>query len=200
MSRKFIAAILAGSIAITGLSFTPAQASDRDIVRFLAGATALVIIGKAISDDRNRRHEPQIVTRSHSRNEGYYSNRRPRPDYFSPDYNRHNTRPDPDRHHQHGKKYHHGKKHHHGKQYQTYKQPRPLPERARRAALPERCLQTFKTNQGWVRMYGRNCLAREFRMASELPRSCSQKLWTRSGNYHGYNPTCLSENGWMNRR
>lgn len=65
MSRKFIATIVAGAIAITGFTAAQAQAGDRDLARFLAGATALVIIGKAISDNNDRRHKQQAVTRSH---------------------------------------------------------------------------------------------------------------------------------------
>lgn len=51
MSRKFIAAILAASIAITSFAAAPARAaSDEDIAKFLFGAAALAIIGKAIND------------------------------------------------------------------------------------------------------------------------------------------------------
>ncbi|KAA0913012.1 hypothetical protein [Aquicoccus porphyridii] len=65
MSRKFIATIVAGAIAITGFSAAQAEAGNRDLVRLLAGATALVIIGKAISDDNDRRHKPKVITRGH---------------------------------------------------------------------------------------------------------------------------------------
>lgn len=64
MSRKFIATIVAGAIAITGFTAAQAEAGNRDLARFLAGATALVIIGKAISDN-NDRHKQKVVTRSH---------------------------------------------------------------------------------------------------------------------------------------
>lgn len=52
MSRKFIAAILAASMAITSFTAAPARAaSDEDIAKFLFGAAALAITGKAISDN-----------------------------------------------------------------------------------------------------------------------------------------------------
>jgi hypothetical protein len=58
MSRKFISSIMVAAIAATSLSFSaaPAKAND-DLAKFLVGATALVIIGKAISDN-NRHRQP----------------------------------------------------------------------------------------------------------------------------------------------
>lgn len=53
MSRKFIASIIAASIAITGFAAAPAKADSSDLARFLAGATALVIIGQALDDNRS---------------------------------------------------------------------------------------------------------------------------------------------------
>lgn len=54
MSRKFISTIMVAAIAATSLSFSaaPARAND-DLAKFLVGATALVIIGKALSDSNN---------------------------------------------------------------------------------------------------------------------------------------------------
>lgn len=60
MSRKFIATILAASLAITSLSAAPARASDDDLARFLVGTTALLLFGAALSDrnrDRGRRQD-----------------------------------------------------------------------------------------------------------------------------------------------
>ena len=53
MSRKFIATVLAASIAITGFSSAPARASDDNLAKFLFGAAALAIIGTAISNQDN---------------------------------------------------------------------------------------------------------------------------------------------------
>lgn len=50
MSRKFIATILAASLTITAIGAAPARAGNDDLARFLFGATALVIIGNALSD------------------------------------------------------------------------------------------------------------------------------------------------------
>ncbi|SEQ00889.1 hypothetical protein [Thalassovita taeanensis] len=67
MSRKFIATILAASLAITGFSTAPAQAGNDDLAKFLAGAAALVIIGSAIDDNKNRK----VVTRRYDDNRYY---------------------------------------------------------------------------------------------------------------------------------
>lgn len=51
MSRKFISLIVAAAITVTGVSLAaPAKAGNDDLAKFLFGATALVIIGKALDD------------------------------------------------------------------------------------------------------------------------------------------------------
>jgi hypothetical protein len=65
MSRPFIAAILATSLAITSFAAAPARAANNeDLAKFLFGATALVIIGKALSDnDRNKANHSETRPR-----------------------------------------------------------------------------------------------------------------------------------------
>ncbi|MGH1354534.1 MAG: hypothetical protein ACRBBS_05595 [Thalassovita sp.] len=63
MSRKFIASILAASIAVTGLTAAPAKAGNDDLVRFLAGATALVIIGRALDSDNSHASASEVHVR-----------------------------------------------------------------------------------------------------------------------------------------
>jgi hypothetical protein len=60
MTRKFLATVLAASMALTSVSVAPARADSGELGRFLLGAGALVIIGSAISNsNRNRgRVEP----------------------------------------------------------------------------------------------------------------------------------------------
>jgi len=53
LHRKFIAFVLATSIAITGFSAVPARAED-DVAKILAGLAVLGIIGVAINKDRRR--------------------------------------------------------------------------------------------------------------------------------------------------
>lgn len=72
MSRKFIATVLAASLAITSFSAFPARAGNDDLVKFLAGATALVIIGSALDG------KPARVT---TRNDRVYDHDRRRDDW-----------------------------------------------------------------------------------------------------------------------
>jgi hypothetical protein len=55
MSRKFISSIMAAAIAATSfsLSAAPARAGNEDLAKFLFGATALIIIGSALTADDN---------------------------------------------------------------------------------------------------------------------------------------------------
>ncbi|TNF64746.1 MAG: hypothetical protein EP307_01840 [Rhodobacteraceae bacterium] len=52
MHRKFIAAVIAATIAITGFAAAPARADGDDVARALAGIAALALIARAI-DKRN---------------------------------------------------------------------------------------------------------------------------------------------------
>lgn len=54
MSRTFIKSVLIAAVTVTGISLataSPAKAGNDDLAKFLFGATALIIIGKAISDN-----------------------------------------------------------------------------------------------------------------------------------------------------
>jgi len=59
--RKFIAFIVATSIAITGFSAAPARA-DEDVAKFIAGMALLGILGAAINDARKN---DRAVTQPH---------------------------------------------------------------------------------------------------------------------------------------
>ncbi len=53
MSRTFIKTILIAAVTVTGISLVsaaPAKAGNDDLAKFLVGATALIIIGAALSD------------------------------------------------------------------------------------------------------------------------------------------------------
>ena len=67
MGRKFIATILAAAIAVTSISATTtaAQAGDKDVARFIVGATALAIIGAAIADEQRKKNKAHAGTQSH---------------------------------------------------------------------------------------------------------------------------------------
>jgi len=67
--RTFISLILAAALAVTGMTSTAAQASDKDVAKWIAGAVALGLIGAAIADERR---DDRAVTR----NRGYYNDNR----------------------------------------------------------------------------------------------------------------------------
>lgn len=59
--RKFIAFIVAASVAITGFSAAPARA-DEDVAKFIAGMALLGILGAAINDARK---EDRVAAQPH---------------------------------------------------------------------------------------------------------------------------------------
>ncbi|AHD02501.1 hypothetical protein [Leisingera methylohalidivorans] len=66
--RKFIALIVAASIAITGFSAAPARA-DEDVAKFIAGMALLGILGAAINDAR--KDDDHTVTRTYNPPRGH---------------------------------------------------------------------------------------------------------------------------------
>lgn len=60
MTNKFMATVLAASIAFTTVTAAPVQARNNDAVKVIAGIALLAIVGKAISDS-NRRTTPAPV-------------------------------------------------------------------------------------------------------------------------------------------
>ena len=77
MHRKFIAVVLAASVAITGFSAAPARA-DEDVAKFIAGVVALGLIGAAINDAKDDDRKKRKVVHPHS-GYGYDVPVRPKP-------------------------------------------------------------------------------------------------------------------------
>lgn len=61
MAGKFITLILAASVAVTGMTVTPARASDRDVMLGLAALAGIAVLGASINDAKrdNRYVAPQ---------------------------------------------------------------------------------------------------------------------------------------------
>ena len=74
--------------------------------------------------------------------------------------------------------------------------PRPLPDRANRKLLPQRCLRTLDTYNGRARFFGQRCLNRHFSFAHRLPRACSYVFRTERGDRRGYEARCLRDRGY----
>ena len=167
MARKFIASVLVAAVAITGLSVAPARADIRDLAQAAAGIAAVAIIANQINKSRDRGKE-SLSSRSHS---GQFGS----PQYKQPHY----TNP----------KQGFGSK--------NVIQPRPLPDRVARRALPSACVMTLADQRGRpVSVLGERCLQSNYRDARNLPRSCSvdvraQRNWSRA-----YDATCLQRAGY----
>ncbi len=76
-------------------------------------------------------------------------------------------------------------------------QPRPLPQRAARYALPAACVMTISDDRGRrSNVLGERCLHKNFRGAGNLPRSCSVDVRGQRGWSHAYDADCLSRAGY----
>lgn len=74
--------------------------------------------------------------------------------------------------------------------------PRPLPQRVTRNDLPQQCLRRFEGYRGNTRLFGLNCLQRNYRHVNQLPYACRVQVGNgRQGNV-GYEPVCLRERGY----
>lgn len=82
----------------------------------------------------------------------------------------------------------------------AYKQqrikPRPLPQRANRKLLPQRCFRSVDTRQGTYRMFGQRCLNKHYRHVNSLPQRCQYTFRTYDGKRRGYEARCLRDAGY----
>lgn len=62
MTKRFLASVLAASMAITSLSTAPARADAGEIARFVVGAGAILLLGNAIAR-QNRENKNARVSR-----------------------------------------------------------------------------------------------------------------------------------------
>jgi len=168
MARRFIATILAAALAVTTLGAPAQAASNEDLVKLLAGATALVIIGKAIKDSKDRRRE--TVTRHDPRW----------------DRDRHGGRWERDRHGRHGRHDRHGRRDdRHDRGY----------HRGHGWVMPSQCRVTVATDAGNLSGYDYRCVQSNARFAASLPGECVTAARTRRGPQFIYTSHCLQRSG-----
>jgi hypothetical protein len=87
MTRKIIATILAAALTVTTVNASAARAGDRDVARFIVGATALVIIGSALAAEQRKQNQATI----HTTRPQHYG---PKPNHHRPQYgNNHHHKP-----------------------------------------------------------------------------------------------------------
>lgn len=167
MARKFIASVLVAAVAITGFSVAPARADIRDLAQAAAGIAAVAIIANQLNKSHGRSQE-SVSSRNYLGALGTPQYSKPQHNQFQQGYsNRHVI------------------------------QPRPLPNRVARRALPAACVMTLADQRGRpVSVMGERCLQKNYRDARHLPSSCSvdirgQRNWSRA-----YDATCLSRAGY----
>lgn len=175
MARKFIASILTVAALVTGFNAAPARATDiRELAQAAAGIAAVAIIANQLNKSRDR-------------NDQNLSSRNSLGQIFAPT--------------QHAPQYGYGGQQfgYGGQQHiqPQHIQPRPLPNRVARKALPAACLQTVEDRRGRaVNILGQRCLENNFRGARNLPRACEVDVQSNRGWRTAYDATCLGRAGY----
>jgi len=67
MTRTFVSALLAATLALTSLGAAPAHAGNDDLKRILGGVATVIILGATYDHLRDRNRRVQPVTRDHVR-------------------------------------------------------------------------------------------------------------------------------------
>jgi len=177
MPSRLVTTLTAATLAITTFTAVPAVADeqrDQRAARAIATVLGIAIVGSILNDrrkDRDDRHSQPA--RQPARTDAHGHNGIT---------------------HTHDRG---GRIHNHGAQSPRIKvQPRPLPRRVSRNLLPPRCLRSFSTREGKVRMFPRRCLERNYSHVNRLPRECFQRIRTRDGKRAGFGARCLRRNGF----
>ena len=173
MSRSFIATILAGALAVTGLTAAPARADAEDVAKALAGIAAVAIIADAVRDNDRDRRRHGIVTRSHRNHGNAYGNA----------YRRGHDRPHVDTRRGHG-----------------HIAPRPLPRRAQVNQLPRRCMVRVTGRNINAQAFAGRCLARNDVNMRRLPDRCEIRMRGQRGGQSYYAAACLRSHGYRAAR
>lgn len=169
MGRKFIATILAAAIAVTSISATTtaAQAGDKDVARFIVGATALAIIGAAIADEQRKKNKAHAGTQSHYK---------PKPQvHHKPRYNNHQR--------------------HYNNHKPRYNNHGHKPRHNAGLVAPRKCLINAQTRHGWTKGYAVGCTRHNIRRPAALPSDCVRRNFANTSRYF-YSARCLRRNGF----
>lgn len=82
-------------------------------------------------------------------------------------------------------------------QKKRHVKPRPLPRRVSEHLLPGRCLRSFETRRGTVRIFGERCLERHYGFTHRLPQHCERRVRTDRGPRFGFGARCLRKQGYQ---
>lgn len=172
MYRRFIATIVAASVALTVLGAVPARADQKDTARAVAAIVGLAIVGKLVHD-RKKEKEQERAAAARAREVARQQEAADRYHYTAP-------LPRSERGHRQGQG----------------PRPRPLPQRVDRKLLPQECFRGFETAYGTHLMFGRRCLENNYRFANRLPQTCAERIRTIHGFRRGYDARCLRRAGY----
>jgi len=156
MTKTFFAALLAGALALTSVTATPASAGGNDLAKAIVGIAAFGLIVSAI-DQANRREQAAKAQPVHTKKYPRYDNRRD-----SNRWDRDNN----------WRKDRRGYGHRRFvipsrcvKSYLTENgrragvSERCVEKRAPRVSLPRECRRTLWTDRGRLDVFGRRCLS-----------------------------------------
>ncbi|MBE9639298.1 hypothetical protein [Salipiger mangrovisoli] len=172
MSRKFIAAVLAASLVVTGFSAAPTRAAEaKDVAKVLGGAALVYMIGKAVSDaraedrERDRKEKEKKKAQQAAAQELAWRNRDPAP-YLPRPYTFE------------GRPAQAGQPSHGGPQ----------------GVLPASCLRDVRGERGQVMQ--RACLRDAAVRTEALPDRCSKKIRIGKDKERVFSAECLQKAGW----
>lgn len=75
--------------------------------------------------------------------------------------------------------------------------PRPLPHNVRRRLLPGECLRSFRAHDRRYRVFGIECLERNYDYTRSLPRACEVRFRAEQKKRRGYDARCLRDRGYQ---
>ncbi|WP_353475454.1 hypothetical protein PVT71_18020 [Salipiger sp. H15] len=167
MSRKFIAAVLAASVVVTGFTSAPVRAADaQDVAKVLGGAALVYMIGKAVSEARAEDREKD---KKEAKQQAWFHDPDPAP-YLPRPYS---FQPASDSRHELFA---------HSSQAQT------------RGVLPGACLRDVRGERGQVLL--RSCLRSAAVNTKALPDRCAKNMRLGKDKEHVFSAQCLEKAGW----
>lgn len=82
----------------------------------------------------------------------------------------------------------------------NYNKQKPVRPNFSRYDLPRHCLRDYRVNRQHVRLFGANCLRKNYKYSGSLPYACQFQFNNRHGSHTGYEPLCLRERGYRTAR
>ncbi|SFD85993.1 hypothetical protein SAMN04488523_103121 [Sulfitobacter brevis] len=197
MYRRFIALIVAASLAVTAMGAAPAYAGDDDdIARTLAVILGAAVVGKIIYDKNKRERQkvisrrqpaPELVYAPRQRIEPLYSALRPqaRPQAYEADRYRSATR-----------EAYQGTPQVEVRPLPPQVQPRPLPSNVDTKMLPAECFRSYGGRIESQQVFRSDCLERSYEFANRMPAGCLVSVNTEQGRQDAYEARCLRDAGY----